>query len=117
MWSYLNKECNCPTTPTNIVENPTCNDYTLTSDMFIYDGDLFDCAGIEKQDDVSTVLQKIDYYLCSLQYAQHFITQIENNNILWEEFITRVNNAINCETITECGNPPITTTTTTTTIN
>lgn len=110
MWKYLNKDCNCNTTPTN--PGVVCNHDGLKANELIYRGLDVACSGIYNGMTVAEVLQQIDYYLCSLEFTQQVLDIIQDNPQEFNDFITLVNGAINCETITSCGNPPSTTTTT-----
>ena len=112
MWKYLNKDCNCNTTPTN--PGVVCNHDGLKANELIYRGLDVACSGIYNGMTVAEVLQQIDYYLCSLEFTQQVLDIIQDNPQEFNDFITLVNGAINCETITSCGNPPSTTTTTST---
>lgn len=110
MWKYLNKDCNCNTTPTN--PGVVCNHDGLKANELIYRGIDVACSGVYNGMTVAEVLQQIDYYLCSLEFTQQVLDIIQDNPQEFNDFITLVNGAINCETITACGNPPSTTTTT-----
>ena len=112
MWKYLNKDCNCNTTPTN--PGVVCNHDGLKANDLVYKGTDVPCSGIYNGMPVSEVLQQMDYYLCSLEFTQLVLTTIQENTERFSEFITLVNGVINCETIGACGNPPSTTTTTST---
>lgn len=110
MWKYLNKDCNCNTTPTN--PGVVCNHDGLKANELIYRGLDVACSGIYNGMTVAEVLQQIDYYLCSLEFTQQVLDIIQDNPQEFNDFIILVNGAINCETITSCGHPPSTTTTT-----
>ena len=111
MWKYLNKNCNCNTTPTN--PGVVCNHDGLKANDLVYKGTDVPCSGIYNGMPASEVLQQMDYYLCSLEFTQLVLTTIQENTERFAEFITLVNGVINCETIGACGNPPPSTTTTT----
>jgi len=63
---------------------------------------------------MSEVLQRLDYYVCGIGFTQQVLDIIQENPQEFNEFITLVNGAINCETINACGPVPTTTTTSTT---
>ncbi len=109
MWPFFPKKCNCPSTPTN--PNINCNHEGLTASDLVYQGEDIPCAEIYSGMDMSEVLQRIDYYLCGLEFTQQVLNIIEENPQEFNEFITLVNGAINCETINDCGPVPTTTTT------
>jgi hypothetical protein len=108
MWPFLPKKCDCAETPTN--PGTLCNENLQVASEYVYNGEDLSCIGIEHGDDLTTILQKIDYYLCSRAYTEYVLNYIENNIELFPEFIELVNGVINCETIQACG--PLTTTTT-----
>ena len=85
MWPFLPKKRDCESTPTNVVGDPTCESANFTSDMFALPIDLFVCAGIEQGDTVSVALQKIDYYLCSLEYSTQFEKTITESQQVYEQ--------------------------------
>lgn len=109
MWPFFPKKCNCPETPTNPGTN--CNHNGLFAKDLIYQGEDIPCAEIYSGMNISEVLQRMDYYLCGLEFTQQVLNIIEENPQEFNEFITLVNGAINCETINECGPVPTTTTT------
>lgn len=111
MWQYLPKSCNCNTTPTN--PGVVCDHDKLKANDLVYRGEDVECAGVYNGMTVADVLQQIDYYICGLELTQTVLNIIEENPQEFNDFITLVNGAINCETISNCGNPPTTTTTTT----
>lgn len=109
MWPFFPKKCNCPETPTNPGTN--CNhDGSFAKDL-VYQGEDIPCAEIYSGMNISEVLQRMDYYLCGLEFTQQILNIIEENPQEFIEFIYLVNGAINCETINECGPVPTTTTT------
>lgn len=108
MWPFLPKKCDCAETPTNPAT--PCNENLQVASDYVYNGEDLSCIGVNQGDDLTTALQKIDYYLCSREFTEYFLTYVENNIVLFTEFIELVNGVINCETIQACG--PSTTTTT-----
>jgi hypothetical protein len=112
MWPFLPKKCNCPTTPTN--PNTNCNHNGLYAKDLVYQGVDIPCAEIYSGMNMSEVLQRLDYYVCGIGFTQQVLDIIQENPQEFNEFITLVNGAINCETINACGPVPTTTTTSTT---
>lgn len=108
MWKYLNKDCNCNTTPTN--PGVVCNHNGPTTNDYSYQGQDVECSGIYQGMSVSHVLQHIDNYICGIELTQQVLNIIQNNIQEFNTFIELVNEMISCETINKC----ITTTTTTT---
>ena len=111
MWPYLPKQCDCSEDPTN--PGTVCNHTGLTADNIAYTGPDLTCTGIVHGMPVKDVIQQLDYYLCSIEIAQHFLTYIQTHSQEFPEFTTLINGAIDCETILACGPTPPTTTTTT----
>lgn len=111
MWPYLPKQCDCSEDPTN--PGTVCNHTGLRADDIAYTGPDLTCTGIFHGMPVKDAIQQLDYYLCSVELAQHFLTYIQTHSQEFPEFTTLINGVINCARIIECG-PPITTTTTTT---
>jgi hypothetical protein len=104
----LPKDCNCEETATN--QGVVCNNFTHTSDDFFYNGPDSSCTGIQNHDDITVVIQKLQNYLCSIEVTQFFLTYIEENIEEFPEFITLINDALTCQTITNCFIPTTTTT-------
>jgi hypothetical protein len=108
MWPFLPKKCNCSETPTNPVT--LCDENLQASSDYVYNESDLSCIGINQGDDLTTAIQKIDYYLCSREFTEYFLTYVETNIVLFTEFIELVNGAINCQTIQACGSSTTTTT-------
>ena len=109
MWPFLPKKCNCPETPTN--PGTSCNHSGLTTNGLIYDGANGACSNVTTGMTVSEAFQQLDYFICSTEFTQYILNEIENNPQDYSDFIELINDAINCNTIIECGPPPTTTTT------
>lgn len=97
--------CNCN-------NNQECGCKTST-DEIVYKGPNLTCTGINNCDTLTTAIEKINEYMCSIQMVQNIITTIVNNEILYNQFVTIINNSVDCETVWNC----IDSTTTTTTIS
>ncbi len=114
MWPLIPKDCNCIETASN--EGVVCNDAQYTTNDFSYEGESSECTSVENGDSLTVAIQKLQNFLCSPEYAQFFITTIQNNIELFPSFVTIVNDDISCQTITNCFTttiPPTTTTTST----
>jgi hypothetical protein len=107
MWSTLLKDCNCIETTSN--QGVVCN-AVYNSDQFFYNGISAICMDLQNGDDITTAIQKLENFLCSLEVTQVFLTYLEDNLEQFPEFITLVNDALTCQTITNCFNPTTTTT-------
>ncbi len=106
----LFKNCNCDETPTNTA--PICNHSGPNTSDYIYEG-VATCAGIEPEDTITVVLQKIENFICSTDFTQYILDAIQENPEEYLEFITLINNTLECSTIFNCGPVPTTTTSTT----
>ena len=106
MWPYLPKECTTPV-PTN--PGTACNEGTLANN-FIYKGIDLSCLGVINNTNLTQTLQQIDIVLCSTQFTQYILNSIQASPQNYTEFITLINDAVNCSTVLGC------TTTTTTTV-
>lgn len=102
MWFLANKKCKCNeglNTPGLI-----CEDYKINSEQFIIQiANCFntpDCVSLEEY------IQRLDEYICSVEMTENILTIIQNNPILFSEFIELINNGISCETIIACQNNP-----------
>jgi hypothetical protein len=107
MWSTLLKDCNCIETTSN--QGVVCN-AVYNSDQFFYNGISAICMDLQNGDDITTAIQKLENFLCSLEVTQVFLTYLEDNLEQFPEFITLVNDALTCQTVTNCFNPTTTTT-------
>lgn len=114
MWPYIPKKCNCSEDPTN--PNIPCKHSGLTTNDFAYQGDNLSCTQINKQDNLSVSIQKIEQFMCNGKAISNILTQIQNNLSSYPEFVDLVTGVFNCEQVTDCGPAPSTTTSTTTTI-
>jgi hypothetical protein len=97
-------DCNCTET-----EN-VCGCCKYSAEDVAYVGPTLPCSGIENCDPLPEALAKMDEYICSVELAQTIISYITNNVEIYNQFVSIVNNSVNCETVLEC----LTTTTTTT---
>lgn len=102
----------------NCNNNCTCNQTTnpcgckTSTDEIVYNGPNLECTGIQTCDTLTTSLQTISEYLCSIDLVQVIINNITNNINLYNQFTTIVNNTVDCETVWDCINQTTTTTTT-----
>lgn len=108
MWPVLPKDCNCTETASN--PGAVCN-ALYTSNQFFYNGINSICNDLQNGDDLSVAIQKLENFLCSIEVTQVFLTYLEENIEEFPEFITLVNSALTCQTITNCFIPTTTTTT------
>lgn len=108
MWPVLPKDCNCTETASN--PGAVCN-ALYTSNQFFYNGINSICNDLQNGDDLSVAIQKLENFLCSIEVTQVFLTYLEENIEEFPEFITLVNDALTCQTITNCFIPTTTTTT------
>ena len=103
----------------NCNNNCTCNQTTnpcgckTSTDEIVYNGPNLECTGIQTCDTLTTSLQTISEYLCSVELVQVIINNIVNNVNLYNQFTTIVNNTVDCQTVWDCINATTTTTTTT----
>lgn len=101
----------CPENTTNCgCTNSPCG-CKISSDDVAYQGPDLSCTGINNCDTLTTVIQKIDDFICGPDMVQTIIYNIENNTSLFNQFVTIVNRSVDCDTIFNC----LETTTTTTT--
>lgn len=103
MNSSLPKDCNCNETPNH--QGEVCNNTAHITDEFFYNGENSSCTELENHDDITTAIQKIDNFLCSIEVAKQVLTYIENNINEFPDFVTLVNDALACETIVNCFTP------------
>jgi hypothetical protein len=103
MNSALPKDCNCNETSTN--QGEVCNNAAHTTDEFFYNGPNSSCTELQNHDDITTTIQKIENFLCSVEVTQQVLTYIENNIEEFPDFITLVNDALTCQTISNCFTP------------
>jgi len=102
--------CNTPSCNCNSTNN-VCGCKT-SSDFVAYTGPTLPCTGIENCTRLTEAIATISEYLCSAELVQTIINIIINNETLYSQFTTIVNNTVDCETVWNCA----TTTTTTTTV-
>lgn len=114
MWPYIPKKCNCSETPTN--PNIPCKHTGFTTNDFAYKGDDLSCTSINKQENLTASIQKIEQFFCGGKAISNILTQIQNNLSSYPEFVNLVSSVFNCNQVIECGASPTTTTTTTTII-
>jgi hypothetical protein len=101
--------CSNNITPCGCENNPCgCK---ISSDDIAYQGPNLDCTGIETCDSMTVAIQKLNDYACGIDLVQNIITNITNNISLYNQFVTIVNQSIDCDTVFNC----LATTTTTTT--
>ncbi len=110
MWPILPKKCDCAETGTNTSETNVCNHCGPTTDNYVYTGEDLACIGIDNRDLLTTVFQKIDFFLCGGGLAQHIVNQFTDST----EFSDLVNDVLDCDIIINCGPVPTTTTTSST---
>jgi hypothetical protein len=103
-----NCKCNCSCNCTESIDVCGCCKYSAEDVAYV--GPTLECTGVENCDPLPEALVKIDEYICGLDLVQNVINYITNNVEIYQQFVTIVNNSINCETVADC----ITTTTTTT---
>jgi hypothetical protein len=87
----------------------------ISSDDVAYQGPNLGCTDIITCDSITAAIQKLDEYACSIDLVQNIITNITNNISLYNQFVTIVNQSVDCSTVFDCL--ASTTTTTTTTLN
>jgi len=111
--------CNTPSCNCNSTNN-VCGCKT-SSDSVAYTGPTLPCTGIENCTRLTEAIATISEYLCSAELVQTIINIIINNETLYSQFTTIVNNTVDCETVWNCATTtttttliPITTTTTST---
>lgn len=84
----------------------------------VYIGPPLPCSGVTNCDTISEIIVKFDELLCSDAFIQTLITNITNTPELFSQFVTIVNNSIDCDVVINCVTTTTTivpTTTTTTT--
>jgi hypothetical protein len=89
----------------------------ISSDDIAYQGPNLDCSGIETCDTVTEAIKKLDDYACSIDMVQNIINNIVNNTNLYNQFVTIVNQTVDCQTVFNCLETTTTTTTTAPCIN
>lgn len=107
MWKFFKQFCKCNTTPTNTSNSNVCSDGLSTND-YQYTGPDLTCTNINNGDSLTVAFQKISHFLCSREFTSQVIETITDNINEYPEFITILNNSVECDTITNC----LTTTTT-----
>lgn len=85
-----------------------------SSDEVVYQGPALGCTGIANCDTLTTVFQTMDSFICGPDMVQTIITNITNNQSLFLQFMTIVNNTVDCQTVWDCIDANTTTTTSTT---
>jgi hypothetical protein len=100
----INITCGC--------ENNPCGCKTSSDDV-VYQGPDLSCTGVSNCDTLTEVIQSIDGFICSPELVQTIINNILNNESLYDQFTTIVNNTLDCQTVWDCINAQTTTTTTT----
>lgn len=85
-----------------------------SSDEVVYQGPALGCTGIENCDTLTTVFQTMDEFICGPDMVQTIINNITNNQSLFLQFMTIVNNSVDCQTVWDCIDANTTTTTSTT---
>lgn len=104
----------------NCSETNECEKKYSTDDV-AYTGPNLTCTGIETCDNLTTIITKINNFICGPEFVQTVINNIINNTVLYNQFTTIVNEVVECDTVLDCLTTTTTTTapttTTTTTIN
>jgi hypothetical protein len=103
MNSALPQDCNCSETSTN--QGEVCTNSAYTTDEFFYNGPNSSCTELQNHDDITTAIQKLENFLCSVEVTQQVLTYIENNIEEFSDFITLVNDVLTCQTISNCFTP------------
>lgn len=106
--------CSNNITPcTSCGQTDTCGCKT-SSDEVVYQGPALGCTDIANCDTLTTVFQTMDEFICGPLLVQNIINNITNNQSLFLQFMTIVNNSVECETVWNCIDANTTTTTSTT---
>ena len=95
---------------TNNCNQDPCGCKTST-DEIVYKGPNLSCTGINNCDTLTTAIQKINDYMCSIELVEVILDNIVNNTTLYTLFSTIVNNTVDCETVWGCMASTTTTTT------
>lgn len=98
---------------TNNCNQDPCGCKTSTDEV-VYKGPNLSCTGINNCDTLTTAIQKINDYMCSIELVQMIFYNIVNNSTLYNQFTTIVNNSVDCQTVWDCIENTTTTTTTAT---
>lgn len=112
MWRFLKKLCGCDTTPTNTSPTNICSDSGLTTNDYTYTGPDLNCTNVKQGDSLTLAFQKISHFLCSREFTEQIIETITDNIEEYPEFITILNNSVDCDVILDCAFPTTTTSTT-----
>lgn len=105
--------CSNNITPcTSCGQTDACGCKTSTDEV-VYQGPVLGCTGINNCDTLTTVFQTMDGFICGPDMVQTIINNITNNQSLFLQFMTIVNNSVDCETVWNCIENHTTTTTTT----
>lgn len=93
-----------------------CLVHKTSTDLVFYTGDTLSCTEIEKCDNATLALQKIDTKLCPESITNAVITAIQNNVSLQNIFCTLVTECIPTTTSTSTSSSTSTTTSSSTTL-
>jgi hypothetical protein len=96
---------------TNNCNQDPCGCKTSTDEV-VYKGPDLSCTGINNCDTLTTAIQKINDYMCSIELVQVILYNIVNNSTLYNQFTTIINNSVDCQTVWNCIGSTTTTTTT-----
>lgn len=104
--------CSNNITPcTSCGQTDTCGCKTSTDEV-VYQGPALGCTGINNCDTLTTVFQTLDGFICGPDLVENIINNIANNQSLFSQFMTIVNNSVDCQTVWNCLENSTTTTTT-----
>lgn len=88
-----NKPCGC--------EDTECG-CAINANEIAYVGPTLTCTGIKNCDKLDDIITMFDTLLCSDEFIQMLINNILNNEDLYNQFVTIINDSINCETVQSC---------------
>lgn len=103
--------CSNNITPCGCGNNP-CGCGTSSDDV-VYQGPNLSCTGVSNCDTLTEVIEEIDGFICGPGMVENIINNILNNEDLYNQFISIINNTVNCETVWNCIDSQTTSTTTT----
>lgn len=90
-----------------------CYAYKTSTDLTFYTGPNLSCIEVGTCDNLTQILQKIDFSLCPENIAQAFFSAIQTNQTLYNTFCSFVNQCIPTPTTTTTSTTSTTSTTTT----
>jgi hypothetical protein len=103
--------CSNNITPCGCGNNP-CGCGTSSDDV-VYQGPNLSCTGVSNCDTVTEAIETIDGFICGPEMVENIINNIINNQNLYNQFTSIVNNTVDCQTVWDCIDAQTTTTTTT----